>query len=170
MSPTQYQLWYNQIFAGVLISKEKQNMGHTLKYAKCLSFYAPIRSYLRVPGEAKTLEYQIFYFCKKCHIPKCSSWSVIFETVSINWYNWWQTKKHKMASKIVAKVENSVYSKYESQSLPIAIKPIVFRFSMQWRWFLITYIHFSSYLSLHGWLNGHFCSRWSDSKGINGIK
>ena len=36
-----------------------------------------------------------------------------------------------MASKMVAKVENSVDSKYESQSLPIAIKPIVLRFSMQ---------------------------------------
>ena len=52
-------------------------MGNTLKYAKVWSFYAPIWSFLRVPGEAKTLENQIFSFCK--NIPKCSARSVVSE-------------------------------------------------------------------------------------------
>ena len=124
MSSTQYQLWYNQIFARFLMTmddflgKIEISMGNTLKYAKFWPFYSPIRPVLRVPSEAKTFENQIFSFCKKCHIPKCSARSVVSETASINWSNWWQTEKSKMASRMVAKVENSVYSKYESQSLP----------------------------------------------------
>ena len=109
------------------LRKNRNFHGKYPKYAKFWSFSAPIWSFLRVPGEAKTLENQIFSFCKKCHIPKCSAWSVVSENASINWCNWWQTEKSKMASKMVAKVENSVYSKYESQSLRIAIKPIVFQ-------------------------------------------
>ena len=40
-------------------------MVNVLKYAKLWSLYAPIWSFLRVPGEAKTLENQIFSFGKK---------------------------------------------------------------------------------------------------------
>ena len=66
------------------LGKTKFSMGNTLKYAKFWSFYAPIWSFLRVPGEAKILDNQIFSFCKKCHIPKCSARSVVSETASIN--------------------------------------------------------------------------------------
>ena len=150
MSSTQYQLWYNQIFAGFLMNvddfwgKNRNCHGKYPKYAKFWSFSAPIWSFLRIPGEAKTLENQIFSFCKKCHLPKFSAWSVVSENATKNWCNGWQNEKSKMASKMVAKVENSVYSKYESQSLPIAIKPIVFRFAMQWQWFLMKCMYFSS--------------------------
>ena len=47
-------------FAGFLINvddflgKTEISMGNTLKYAKSWSFNAPICSFLRVPGEAKT--------------------------------------------------------------------------------------------------------------------
>ena len=70
MSSSQYQLWYNQIFAGFLMNvddflgKTEISMGNTVKYAKFWSFYAPIWSFLRVPDEAKTLENQIFPLCK----------------------------------------------------------------------------------------------------------
>ena len=60
-------------------------MGNTVKYAKFWSFYAPIKSFLRVPSEVEALENQIFSFCKKYHIPKCSARSVVSETASINW-------------------------------------------------------------------------------------
>ena len=49
------------------LGKPEISMGNILKYAKLLSVSAPIWSFLRVPGEAKTLENQIFSFCKKCH-------------------------------------------------------------------------------------------------------
>ena len=83
MSSTQYQLWFNQIFAGFLMNvddflgKTGIAMGNILKYAKFWSFYAAIWSFLRIPGEAKTLENQIFSICKKCHILKCSARSVV---------------------------------------------------------------------------------------------
>ena len=153
MSSTQYQLRYNQLFPGFLMNVDdflgknrnyRNFHGKYPKYAKFWSFSAPIWSFLRVPGEAKTLQNQIFSFCKKCHIPKCLACSVVSENASINWCNWWQTEKSKMASKIVTKVENSVYSKYESQPLPIAIKQIIFRFSNKWLWFLIKCMHYSS--------------------------
>ena len=59
MSSTQYQLWYNQIFAGFLMNiddvlwKTEISMENILKYAKFWLFYAPISSFLRVPGEPK---------------------------------------------------------------------------------------------------------------------
>ena len=136
------------------LRKNRNFHGKYPKICKILVILGSHMVILRVPGEAKTLENQIFTFCKNCHIPKCSARSVVSENASLNWCNWWQTGKSKM----VAKVENSVYSKYECQSLPIAIKPIVFRFSMQWQWFLMKCMHFSSYLPLNGWLNQHFCS------------
>ena len=51
------------------LGKTEISMGNTLKCAKFWSFYAPICSFLRVTGETKTLENQIYSFCKKCHIP-----------------------------------------------------------------------------------------------------
>ena len=69
------------------LGKTEISMGNTLKCAKFWSFYAPIWSFSRVPGETKTLENQIFSFCKKCHIPKCSARSVVSENASINWCN-----------------------------------------------------------------------------------
>ena len=56
-------------------------------------------------GEDKPLENQIFTFCKKCHVPKCSARAVISENAGINWCNSWQTEKSKMAPKMVAKVQ-----------------------------------------------------------------
>ena len=50
------------------LGKTEISMGNTLEYTKFWSFYAPILSFLRVSGEAKTLENQIFSFCKKCHL------------------------------------------------------------------------------------------------------
>ena len=61
------------------LGKPEISMGDILKYAKFWSVVAPIWLFLRVPGEAKTLENQIFSFNKKCHIPKCSAWSVVSE-------------------------------------------------------------------------------------------
>ena len=151
MSSTQYLLWYNQIFAGILMNVDdflreaEISMGKKpLNMQHFGNFSAPIWSFLRVPGEAKTLENQISSFCKKCLIPKCLAWSVVSKNAGINWCDWWQTEKSKMASKMVRKVENSVYSYFESQSLPILIEPIVFMVSMHWRWFLMKCMHFSS--------------------------
>ena len=69
------------------LGKTVISIENILKYAKFWSFYAPIWSFLRVPGEAKSLENQIFSFCKKCHISKCSARSVVSENASINWCN-----------------------------------------------------------------------------------
>ena len=58
------------------------------KYSKICRFFVILCFHMvifRVPGESKTLENQMFSFCKKFHIPKCSARSVIFETASINW-------------------------------------------------------------------------------------
>ena len=164
MSSTQYQLWYNQISNFCRFSNEcrwfvRKNRNFHGKYPKICKILVILCSHMvifKVPGEAKPLENQIFTFCKTCHVPKCSARSVVSENASINWCNWWQTEKSKMASKMVAKVENSVYSEYESQSLPIAINPTVFMFSMQRQWILMKCIHFSSYLPFNGWLNRHF--------------
>ena len=52
------------------VGKTEISMDNILKYAKFLSFYAPIWSFLRVPSEAKTSDNPFFSFCKKCHIPK----------------------------------------------------------------------------------------------------
>ena len=62
------------------LGKTELSMGNILKYAKLWSFYAPIWSFLKVLGEAKTLGNQIFSFRKKCHIPKCSARSVVSKT------------------------------------------------------------------------------------------
>ena len=69
------------------LGKTEISMGNTLKYAKVWSFYDSIWSFLRVPGEAKTLENQIFSFCKKYHISTCSARFVVSENASINWCN-----------------------------------------------------------------------------------
>ena len=69
------------------LGKTEFPLENILKYANVWSFYAPIWSFLRVPGEAKTLGNQIVSFCKKCHIPKCSALSVVSENARINWCN-----------------------------------------------------------------------------------
>ena len=45
-------------------------MGNTLNYAKFWSFYAPIRSFIRVPSEAKTLENQNLFFLQEVSYTK----------------------------------------------------------------------------------------------------
>ena len=60
------------------------------KYPKICKFFVILCSHMVIfkrPGEAKTLENQIFSFCKKCLIPKCSARSVVSENASINWCN-----------------------------------------------------------------------------------
>ena len=69
------------------LEKRETSMGNTQNMQNFGHFSAPIWSFLRVPGEGKTLENQIFSFCKKCHIPKCLPWSVVSENASINWCN-----------------------------------------------------------------------------------
>ena len=39
---------------------------------------------------------------------------VVSETAGVNWHNWWLAEKSKIVSKMVAKVENSIYCKYMS--------------------------------------------------------
>ena len=50
----------------------------------------------------------------KCHVPTCSVRSVVSETAEINWHNWWRAEKSKIASKMVAQLENCIHSKCTS--------------------------------------------------------
>ena len=65
-----------------MISGEKKDisMGNTLKYAKLWSFCAPVRSFLRVPGEAKTLDHFFIFF-----LQEVSRYTKMFGTVSSIW-------------------------------------------------------------------------------------